>query len=146
MQDTLPMHSTMLRAALLTSAVPCARPMPTHKLTSLRLCTRISVPSSSRESRTSLLHSFFGSDAVTVDTTTSDELRAGCTNAGDPNDLSVYWGADASLTVGRLSGARPSHAIQRSLRTRSHTCRDPDPRELNDTSWGCYRHHTQDHA
>ncbi|KAM0333328.1 hypothetical protein ACHAQA_001989 [Verticillium albo-atrum] len=37
------------------------------------------------------LHSFFGSDAVTVDTKTSAELQAGCTNLENPNDLSVYW-------------------------------------------------------
>lgn len=37
------------------------------------------------------LHSFFGSDAVTVDTKTSAELQKGCTNAENPNDLSVYW-------------------------------------------------------
>jgi hypothetical protein len=37
------------------------------------------------------LHSFFGSDAVTVDTKTSAELQQGCTNAENPNDLSVYW-------------------------------------------------------
>jgi hypothetical protein len=37
------------------------------------------------------LHSFFGSDAVTISTKTSDELRKGCTNAENPNDLSVYW-------------------------------------------------------
>ncbi|KAI3572247.1 hypothetical protein IWW34DRAFT_763526 [Fusarium oxysporum f. sp. albedinis] len=37
------------------------------------------------------LHSFFGSDAVTVDTKTSAELQKGCTNAENLNDLSVYW-------------------------------------------------------
>ncbi|KAH6705294.1 secreted protein [Leptodontidium sp. MPI-SDFR-AT-0119] len=37
------------------------------------------------------LHSFFGSDAVTINTKTSAELQAGCTNAENPNDLSVYW-------------------------------------------------------
>jgi hypothetical protein len=37
------------------------------------------------------LHSFFGSDAVTASTKTSAELQAGCTNAENPNDLSVYW-------------------------------------------------------
>lgn len=37
------------------------------------------------------LHSFYGSDAVTVDTKTSAELQKGCTNAENPNDLSVYW-------------------------------------------------------
>ncbi|KAJ0133591.1 hypothetical protein HZ326_23335, partial [Fusarium oxysporum f. sp. albedinis] len=37
------------------------------------------------------LHSFFGSDAVTVNTKTSAELQKGCTNAENPNDLSVYW-------------------------------------------------------
>ena len=37
------------------------------------------------------LHSFYGSDALTINTTTSDELRQGCTNAENPNDLSIYW-------------------------------------------------------
>jgi hypothetical protein len=37
------------------------------------------------------LHSFYGSDAVTASTTTSAELQEGCTNADNPNDLSVYW-------------------------------------------------------
>ncbi|KAF5005417.1 hypothetical protein FDECE_8138 [Fusarium decemcellulare] len=37
------------------------------------------------------LHSFFGSDAVTANTKTSAELQQGCTNAENPNDLSVYW-------------------------------------------------------
>lgn len=36
------------------------------------------------------LHSFFGSDAVTANTSTSAELQKGCTNAENPNDLSVY--------------------------------------------------------
>lgn len=42
------------------------------------------------EYTTSHLHSFFGSDAVTASTTTSAELQEGCTNAENPNDLSVY--------------------------------------------------------
>jgi hypothetical protein len=37
------------------------------------------------------LHTFFGSDAVTVNTNTSAELQAGCTNAQNINDLSTYW-------------------------------------------------------
>lgn len=37
------------------------------------------------------LHFFFGSDAVAANTNTSAELQAGCTNAQNPNDLSVYW-------------------------------------------------------
>ena len=37
------------------------------------------------------LHSFFGSDAVTANTKTSAELQKGCTNAKNPNDLSIYW-------------------------------------------------------
>jgi len=37
------------------------------------------------------LHSFYGSDAVTASTKTSAELQKGCTNAENPNDLSVYW-------------------------------------------------------
>ena len=37
------------------------------------------------------LHSFYGSDAVVASTKTSAELQKGCTNAENPNDLSVYW-------------------------------------------------------
>ncbi|KAH7094505.1 secreted protein [Paraphoma chrysanthemicola] len=37
------------------------------------------------------LHSFYGSDAVTASTNKSSELQTGCTNAENPNDLSVYW-------------------------------------------------------
>lgn len=36
------------------------------------------------------MHSFFGSDAVTINTTTSTSLQEGCTNAENPNDLSIY--------------------------------------------------------
>lgn len=37
------------------------------------------------------MHSFFGSDAITKDLPTSEELRAGCATADNPNDFSVYW-------------------------------------------------------
>ncbi|KAI1865761.1 hypothetical protein JX265_008084 [Neoarthrinium moseri] len=37
------------------------------------------------------MHSFFGSDAVTINTTTSAELQAGCSTAQNPNDYSIYW-------------------------------------------------------
>ncbi|KAJ4010946.1 hypothetical protein NW752_007515 [Fusarium irregulare] len=37
------------------------------------------------------MHSFFGSDAVTVNTTTSKELQKGCSTAENPNDYSSYW-------------------------------------------------------
>ncbi|KAI9162692.1 Proline utilization trans-activator [Paramyrothecium foliicola] len=40
---------------------------------------------------TSHLHTFFGSDAVTANTTTSKELQAGCSTAENPNDYSSYW-------------------------------------------------------
>ena len=36
------------------------------------------------------MHTFFGSDAVTANTTTSEELQAGCSTAENPNDLSIY--------------------------------------------------------
>ena len=39
---------------------------------------------------TSHMHSFFGSDVVTKDLPTSEELRAGCATANNPNDSSVY--------------------------------------------------------
>jgi hypothetical protein len=37
------------------------------------------------------LHTFFGSDSVTVNTKKSSDLTSGCTSAENPNDLSVYW-------------------------------------------------------
>ncbi|KAL4983917.1 hypothetical protein BDW68DRAFT_193952 [Aspergillus falconensis] len=37
------------------------------------------------------MHSFFGSDAVNANTSTSAELREGCSTARNPNDFSVYW-------------------------------------------------------
>lgn len=37
------------------------------------------------------LHSFFGADGVTATTNTSAELQKSCTNADNPNDLSIYW-------------------------------------------------------
>jgi hypothetical protein len=36
------------------------------------------------------MHSFFGSDAVNINTSTSAELREGCSTARNPNDFSVY--------------------------------------------------------
>lgn len=37
------------------------------------------------------LHSFYGSDSVTIFTKKSAKLREGCTDGDNPNDLSVYW-------------------------------------------------------
>ncbi|KAL5366454.1 hypothetical protein BJX96DRAFT_180744 [Aspergillus floccosus] len=37
------------------------------------------------------MHTFFGSDAINVNTTTSAELRDGCSSARNPNDFSAYW-------------------------------------------------------
>jgi hypothetical protein len=39
---------------------------------------------------TSHMHSFFGNDAVNVNTSTTEELMSGCTTNSNPNDLSVY--------------------------------------------------------
>jgi hypothetical protein len=36
------------------------------------------------------MHSFFGSDAVTKDMPTTEELQKGCPSGQNPNDLSVY--------------------------------------------------------
>lgn len=36
------------------------------------------------------MHTFFGSDAVTVSTKTSAELQKGCSSTDNPNDLSIY--------------------------------------------------------
>lgn len=81
--------STLLRAALLTSGLANAY-------------TQVNVPSPFMQKNIdpivfpgdfdkSHMHSFYGSDAVTASTTTSEEIRSGCTNAENPNDLSVYW-------------------------------------------------------
>lgn len=37
------------------------------------------------------LHSFYGSDAITINTKNSADLVKGCTNSENPNDLSAYW-------------------------------------------------------
>lgn len=90
---SMPIHSSVMRAALLASGL-AARTVYAY--------TQVNVPSPFMyknidpivfpgEYDKSHLHSFFGSDSVTVDTKTSDELRQGCTNAENPNDLSVYW-------------------------------------------------------
>lgn len=39
---------------------------------------------------TSHMHSFFGNDAVNVNTSTTEELMSGCATNDNPNDLSVY--------------------------------------------------------
>lgn len=36
------------------------------------------------------MHEFFGSDAMTANTTLSKDLQKGCTTAHNPNDFSVY--------------------------------------------------------
>ncbi|KAE8338856.1 hypothetical protein BDV24DRAFT_153298 [Aspergillus arachidicola] len=40
---------------------------------------------------TSHIHSFFGPDAITANTKTSEELQNGCSTAKNPNDYSTYW-------------------------------------------------------
>ncbi|KAK3386883.1 hypothetical protein B0H63DRAFT_493472 [Podospora didyma] len=37
------------------------------------------------------MHSFYGSDVVTKDLPTTEELQKGCPSGENPNDLSVYW-------------------------------------------------------
>ncbi|KAJ6101472.1 hypothetical protein N7499_001102 [Penicillium canescens] len=37
------------------------------------------------------MHSIFGSDAITVNTTKSSELQKGCSTTVNPNDFSAYW-------------------------------------------------------
>ncbi|KAH7017170.1 hypothetical protein EDB80DRAFT_564279 [Ilyonectria destructans] len=51
------------------------------------------------------MHSFFGSDAVTINTTTSEELQAGCSTAENPNDYSIYW--VPTLYVRNDTGTQP---------------------------------------
>ncbi|KAK0725848.1 hypothetical protein B0H67DRAFT_571721 [Lasiosphaeris hirsuta] len=37
------------------------------------------------------MHSFYGSDVVTKDLPTTEQLQQGCASGENPNDLSVYW-------------------------------------------------------
>lgn len=46
------------------------------------------------------MHSFFGSDAVTANTSTSAELREGCSTAMNPNDFSVYCTSTPQIPLG----------------------------------------------
>jgi hypothetical protein len=47
------------------------------------------------------LHTFFGSDAVTLNTTTSAELQEGCSTAANPNDYSSYcaWASHCFILI-----------------------------------------------
>lgn len=36
------------------------------------------------------MHSFYGSDAITKDLPTTEELQKGCPSGENPNDLSIY--------------------------------------------------------
>ncbi|KAF2013473.1 hypothetical protein BU24DRAFT_434508 [Aaosphaeria arxii CBS 175.79] len=37
------------------------------------------------------MHSFYGSDAITKDLPTTEQLQKGCPSGENPNDLSIYW-------------------------------------------------------
>ncbi|KAG9230199.1 hypothetical protein BJ875DRAFT_546372 [Amylocarpus encephaloides] len=37
------------------------------------------------------MHSFYGSDIITKDLPTTEELQKGCPSGENPNDLSIYW-------------------------------------------------------
>ncbi|KAF2464129.1 uncharacterized protein BDR25DRAFT_243391 [Lindgomyces ingoldianus] len=37
------------------------------------------------------MHSFYGSDAITKDLPTTEQLQNGCPSGENPNDLSIYW-------------------------------------------------------
>lgn len=50
------------------------------------------------------LHTFFGSDAITINTTTSAELQAGCSTAENPNDFSTYCKSLDILVIYFLKG------------------------------------------
>jgi hypothetical protein len=84
--------SSILRTALLTSGF-AAQGIRAYNIVDVPLLMYKNIdpivfPGSYDRSH---LHSFFGSDAVTASTNSSDELRTGCTNANNPNDISVYW-------------------------------------------------------
>ncbi|KAK3703258.1 hypothetical protein LTR37_014598 [Vermiconidia calcicola] len=85
--------ASLFRAALLTSGF-AARTI--HAYTQVNIATPFMYKNIDPivfpgEYDRSHLHSFYGSDAVTVDTQTSEELRGDCTNAENPNDMSTYW-------------------------------------------------------
>ncbi|KAF7553388.1 hypothetical protein G7Z17_g3670 [Cylindrodendrum hubeiense] len=88
----MPSSTNMFRAALISGLMaPLAQAYTQVNIMSpifYKNIDPIVFPGSYTESH---LHSFFGSDGVTANTNTSAELQAGCTNAENPNDLSVYW-------------------------------------------------------
>lgn len=47
------------------------------------------------------MHTFFGSDAVTPNTTTSAQLKKGCTTSENQNDLSAYCESVRQFAFGR---------------------------------------------
>jgi hypothetical protein len=46
------------------------------------------------------MHSFYGSDTITKDLPTTEELQKGCPSGENPNDLSVYYEFLPSLDLG----------------------------------------------
>lgn len=88
----MPLHNTVLHSALLVSGLASTIQAYTQvNVASPFMYKNIDPIVFPGQYNKSHLHSFFGSDAVTATLPTSEELRAGCTNAKNPNDLSVYW-------------------------------------------------------
>ena len=48
------------------------------------------------------MHSFYGSDAITKDLPTTEDLQKGCPSGENPNDLSIYCMAPALTTLPTL--------------------------------------------
>lgn len=67
------------------------------------------------------LHTFFGSDAITINTSTSAELQAGCATAENPNDFSTY----CEYCVGTIETHLPSWPVEKQNRKKKKKTRNP---------------------
>ncbi|KAL4885689.1 hypothetical protein BJY04DRAFT_231109 [Aspergillus karnatakaensis] len=65
------------------------------------------------------MHSFFGSDAVNVNASTSAELREGCSTARNPHDFSVYW-IPTLFHVNQSAPANQTHELIVPFRFSAH--------------------------
>lgn len=79
------MHTSLAVVALLTGCVSAYTDI-THKRFMLKNIDPIVLPGR----YTSHMHSFYGSDVVTKDLPTTEQLQKGCPSGENPNDLSVY--------------------------------------------------------
>jgi hypothetical protein len=88
------MHITLLTMGLLASSID-AYTVVQHKRFMIKNIDPIVFPGKYK----SHMHSFYGSDVVTKDMPTTEQLLKGCPSGENPNDLSVYCKPLSFVTV-----------------------------------------------